>query len=400
MVKEKNINIHIHNAPVEKKKKRRRRKGKGKGKGTKSKYGISNPVQGISQSYFNPAAVAAAQASITAQREAQEYSHSYISKPKPKQNLLLDNGDDDQHGDRQKLLLGDAIPTTKKEATKTFNTSFKNYKPKPVEYTFERLSKVRLLKDLRSLMKDAKPDITEEQLSKINNKNKDAAIKVFLSELNKTSSISPEKKKEETEIPKMESHDAHTKPEFIDQKVTTAPIIEPPAAKTVIEPPAAKTEIEPPAPKGKPIFSKPAEKQTGRFTQAKVKELYNKQQIKLLEEYGINPEPFKLLSYTNQLKYLYKIMNGDKLPHEYELIENPETPAEKWVSTEYNSEKLKNLNDESFPVTPGKSKKHKKDKSVDALIPIIKQYDPPTVNVSEYLGGSSADPKKYFNTDD
>ena len=221
MVKEKNIIINIHNAPIEKKKKRRRRR---KGK-SKSKYAAGNPVQGGgAQTYFNPSTVAVAQQKEAAQREAQEYSHNYLSNPKPKtQNLLLDNGDE-EHGDRQRLLLGDVPPSAKKES-KTFNTSFKNYKPKIIEYTVEKLSNVKTLKELRSIMKDAKPDITDQQLKQINNKNKDAAIKLFLTELDKK----PKTTKSDVNDDNIDRHvvqsqDAHTSPEFIDQTSTTKPI--------------------------------------------------------------------------------------------------------------------------------------------------------------------------------
>ena len=201
----------------------------------------------------------------------------------------------------------------------------------------------------------------------------------------------------------MESQDVHTNPTFVDHTATTQPIIESPAAKTEIEPPAAKTEIKPPAAKGKPIFSNPANK-SGRWTHDDVKRFYKEDKAGLLKEYGIDPETFKLL-YTNQklqLDYLYRVMNGDELPHKHALIANPENATQEWINKEYDSKKLKQLNEEAYPTTPNKKgdKTIKKKSEVDALIPIIQQYDPPTVNISEYLAGSSADPIKYFKTDD
>jgi hypothetical protein len=221
-------------------------------------------------------------------------------------------------------------------------------------------------------MRDEIQSISEKQLKQINKTNKYDAIIAFLKKLN--NNASPKKDDDDTpqgKAVRFEDNTASTSPQFEDNTATTKP-------------------------------QQPKKKQIGRFTKARVTELYKEQKDNLLKEYAINPEPFLLLAYTKQIDYLYRVMNGDKSPHEYALIEKPETPTEVWVNNEYNSKKLEELNDAAYtPLKKQGKVKHKKSAAVDALVPIIKNYDPPKVDISEYLSGSSAEvpTSTYFNTD-
>ena len=380
MVKEKSINIHIHTDATEKKKKKRRRRKYKKGL-TKSKYAIGIPAQGPMQSYFMPAMPQMKPQDHDRNRDIEKYAKNYLSTPK-QQNLLLENGDNDQHGNRHRLLLDDHNNGHKHELflgdKNQSKKGTKLSKSKAIEYSFEVLSKVSI-PSLRSLMRDALPSISEKQLKLINKTNKYDAIIAFLKELNnKASPKKKDNKDESLSTPKgkavrFEDNTASTSPKFEDNTATSEPIVQQPAAK-----------------------------QIGRFTKARVRELYSKQKDNLLKEYTIDPEPFLLLAYTKRIDYLYRVMNGDKLPHEYALIEKPETPTDKWINNEYNSKKLEELNDEAYtPVKKQGKVKHKKS-AVDALTPIIEKYDPPTVDINDYLSGSSAEvpTSAYFNNTD
>ena len=128
-------------------------------------------------------------------------------------------------------------------------------KTKPVEFTYEGLSKIKSLKELKSIMKVAMPSIPDEMLKQVKGKNKDLAIKTFLQNLNsnsdidrfitpssKSSPIKPveipiEKPKEDSKkiskIPKLSK-------KFTSQQATSEPIIQPPEDQTATTEPVKK----------------------------------------------------------------------------------------------------------------------------------------------------------------
>ena len=185
------------------KKKRRRRNKKNKTSLSKSKYAMSNPVQGSMQSYFMPAMPQTQD--HYRNRDAEQYALNYLT-PKKRQPLMLENNDNDQHGNRQrlllddndndnkhKLLLGDKSPriSKKKESTKKGAEVVKPLKipkAKLIEYTYDALFKLPL-KDLRSAIKAVIPTITDERLKQVKGKTKVDVIKTLLEHMNKDDDI-------------------------------------------------------------------------------------------------------------------------------------------------------------------------------------------------------------------
>ena len=346
MVKEKNIVIHIHNDSDKKKKKRRRRKHK---KGYKKGVPLGH------QTFGNEATLFASLAAIQQNRkeyneDAKQHAENYIAaKPRP-QNLLLENGDDDQHGNRQANLLGYVPPTTSKKAPPI--TPLK-LKMKPVEYTFEGLSKVKTLKELKILFKTAMPTISDKTLAELTKKNKSAAIKAFLKEYHKTSPTKKDDNDEESfSTPKgkvkFEDNTAITSPQFEDNTATTKP-------------------------------QQPAAKQIGRFTLTQIRALYDEDSEGLFKEYGISLEPMKVLTKAQKIKYLFNVMNGNKLAHEYELIEEPLIKMHQAINKEYSPQKLEEEYNKQYP-TVAKRKSKKKT-----------FVEPPTVDINDFLNGSTTE---------
>ena len=298
------------------KKKRRRRNKKNKTSLSKSKYAMSNPVQGPMQSYFTPAMPQVQD--HYRNRDAEQYALNYLT-PKKRQPLMLENNDNDQHGNRQrlllddhdndnkhKLLLGDKSPSIskKKESTKKAEVikPYKIPKAKLIEYTYDGLLKLPL-KDLRSAMIDSIQNISEEtlkQIAGIKGNTKVEAIIKFLARMNKNDDIdrliTPSSKSSPIKASKFEDNTAKTNPVFIDQ--------------------TASTNSKKQKNKEKSI-EKPAKKKTTHFSRKQIEEIYAKNKNTLLEQYNIDTTKFR--SKTTQITELWVKMNSH--------IPNPEPEA-------------------------------------------------------------------------
>ena len=174
MVKEKNIVIHIHNDSDKKKKKRRRRKHK---KGYKKGVPLGH------QTFGNEATLFASLAAIQQNRkeyneDAKQHAENYIAA-KP-QNLLLENGDDDQHGNRQRLLLGDKTPS-KNVVTRPFSIRKRGQAKSKVLGDIDDVKVLQKLPivEIKRLLKLKFPKIKEKELRAITLKNKHEKVDYY-----------------------------------------------------------------------------------------------------------------------------------------------------------------------------------------------------------------------------